>query len=93
MGSEVVHSYYTPTLSFKYFEVVARALKISSPTIRPYHLLEDGYSICTYFLFRDVASLCIVRSYTLYSYLTWSTVYLIGSHDFILSRAWVCLPW
>jgi hypothetical protein len=71
MGSGFVHSYYTPTLSFEDFEVVARALKISSPAIRPYQLLEDGYYICISFLFRDVALLCIVRGYILYSYLTW----------------------
>jgi hypothetical protein len=71
LGSEVVHSYYTPTLSFEDFEVVSRALKILSPAIRPYQPLEDGYSICISFLFRDVAPLCIVCGYTLYSYLTW----------------------
>ena len=71
LGSDVVHSYYTPTLIFEDFEVVSQALKISSLAIRSYQLLEDGYSICISFGFRDVAPLCIFRGYTLYIYLTW----------------------
>ena len=91
LGSEFVHSHYTPTWFFKILKLLLELWRL--------HLQPSGIvgflkmdTIHVYLWFWDVDPLCIARGYTLYSYMTWIWSVFYWHPWFISSQAWVCPP-
>ena len=92
IGSEVVHSHYTPT---RFLKILKLLCELWRPHLHPSSVI--GFLkmdiIHVYLWFRDVDPLCIAHGYTSYSYMTWICSVFDWNPWFISSWAWVCPPW